>query len=216
MTSTHSAPPIPPISLKLLRDGSFLLLLGSFFVTLLYFPTLGLVAITSYGSLIAYAFLLSGFLGVFAYSLFKYIVPSFRILSAYHKDSLTHLHSDMRKGFGLGLLVMAGALGAQVAALYLGQSTQNPYEAGNLLTWSVILSIAGGVILLMGFYGLYKGLNTLARLSGDAGFATAGILLLLGIFIPFLQLAGWIKMYIVAGKNYERMMKGTNKINHDT
>ncbi|NPA99640.1 MAG: DUF973 family protein [Crenarchaeota archaeon] len=163
-----------------LKEAALLMIIGDLLVSfgsVLLFPmTLrGFHALTI--GLMPGALIIVGFILVLV-ALYMHVVPSFEMLRDYKPEEYGTAATLVRIGYVWGAILII--LGILTLIILIG----------------VVLLLIGLILVLLGEIGLIIGMFKINEETGESMFMVAGILFIIGLFVPFLSFISWVLIYV--------------------
>ncbi len=113
-------------------------------------------------------------------ALYMHVVPSFELLRDYKPSEYSTAATLVRIGYVWGAILLI--IGIVTLIILIG----------------AVLLLIGIILLLLGKIGIIIGMFQINSETGESMFLVAGILFIIGLFVPFLSFIGWILIYIAA------------------
>ncbi len=124
-------------------------------------------------------------------ALYMHVVPSFELLRSYKPRLYGTAATLVRIGYVWGAILLI--IGIITLIIIIG----------------AVMLIIGLILLLLGKIGIIIGMFQVNSEIGESMFLVAGILFLIGLFVPFLSFIGWIIVYTAADSAVARYMEKT-------
>lgn len=163
-----------------LKEAALLMILGNIIVSAGFASIFPMVTARFHGltiGLVPGALIVVGLILILI-ALYMHVVPSFELLRDYEPGVYGTAATLVRIGYVWGaILVIIGVL---TLVVLIG----------------IVLLVVGIILLLLGEIGVIIGMFQINGETGESMFMVAGILFLIGLFVPFLTFIGWILIYI--------------------
>ncbi|NPB00792.1 MAG: DUF973 family protein [Crenarchaeota archaeon] len=174
--------------------GSSIILMIEFFITQIINLFFALIAVGATGEALSaasfIAFLVPGFLRIRKYDEQRFKTPAKLVL------------------IGLGGSIILFAIFLILVGYSLIAFSSYAYPSAGLIGLGIAMSVtfySSIVLLIIGYIGIIIGMFKLKDITGENLFHTAGILFIIGIFIPVLSFIAWILVFIGARRSIKRM-----------
>jgi len=163
-----------------LKEAALLMIIGDLLVSfgsVSLFPMAlgGFHALTI--GLVPGALVIVGFILVLV-ALYMHVVPSFEMLRDYKPEEYGTAATLVRIGYVWGAILII--IGIITLIILIG----------------VVLLLIGLILVLLGKIGLIIGMFKINEETGESMFMVAGILFIIGLFVPFLSFISWVLIYV--------------------
>ncbi|MEM0063279.1 MAG: DUF973 family protein [Ignisphaera sp.] len=160
------------------------------------------------GGIFAIVLSFIGFI-VILVGLYTGLVPGVRRLSKID-DRFSTASTLIRIGYVWGMILLVIGIAIAVVGLIsylpvvISRGRQFAVEPLAVLATGAIMTIFSLILMLLGYIGIIILAFKFNDVEHDGLYLAAGILFILGIFVPFATFVAWILMYIALGKSIER------------
>ncbi len=132
-------------------------------------------------------------------ALFGFLIPSFSKLEEYDKSAFGTPATLVRVGYIAGFILLA------VGFIFVLASVPFPGSYGLAMAVFLIIELVGFILRLIGYIGLAIGMFRLNDRLGEGTFLAAGILFIIGMFLPVLSFIGWILVLVGTGHAIDKL-----------
>ncbi len=165
-----------------LKEAALLMIIGNILIsigTVSIFPAVitGFHGLTI--GLISGAVAIVGLI-IILIALYMHVVPSFELLRDYKPRVYGTAATLVRIGYVWGAILLI--IGIITLIILIG----------------AVILVIGLILLLLGEIGVIIGMFQINSETGESMFMVAGILFLIGLFVPFLTFIGWVLIYMAA------------------
>ncbi len=166
--------------MRRLKEASILMIIGDLLVSFGSISVLSMIFGGLHGlaiGLVPGAITIVGLILILI-ALYMHVVPSFETLRDYKPEEYGTATTLVRIGYVWGAILIV--IGIITLIILIG----------------AVILVVGLILLLLGKIGLIIGMFKINEETNESMFMIAGILFIIGLFVPFLSFISWVLIYI--------------------